>query len=268
MTDGSWRVVGHAQAKRYAEQQLATGAFPQAVLYVGPEAVGKRVFAREVAERLGAHTESVLECDGAAASVQEVRDFLDRLALRPVHAPVQVAIFDHAEALSAVMANTLLKVLEEPPSHTYFFLIASRASILPTIMSRCTRIAFGMLTREECARIAGPAWSDDMGALIRRLGPGAVLASAGQAEQVRTWHAEWDALLQFSEFNRMTLLQRLAAEDALTLGHRLRVWLACAQEMAADARYAHRLAVLQEALRRLQTNANRKLVMEYVCLSV
>ncbi len=56
----------------------------------------------------------------------------------------RVVIIEDADAMNAPAANSLLKILEEPPSSVYFLLIASRSkSLLPTIRSRCRAIPFG-----------------------------------------------------------------------------------------------------------------------------
>lgn len=53
----------------------------------------------------------------------------------------KVVIFDGAELLSPEAANALLKVVEEPPHHALFIFIAREMeSVLPTIISRCTRV--------------------------------------------------------------------------------------------------------------------------------
>jgi len=49
-------------------------------------------------------------------------------------------ILDPADKLNRSAANALLKILEEPPEHTVFMLIAEHISLLPaTILSRCQR---------------------------------------------------------------------------------------------------------------------------------
>ena len=56
----------------------------------------------------------------------------------------RVVLITEAEAMNAAAANSLLKILEEPPPSVYFILVSSRTkSLLPTIRSRCRVIAFG-----------------------------------------------------------------------------------------------------------------------------
>lgn len=58
----------------------------------------------------------------------------------------KVFIVDEAELLNATGQNALLKTLEEPTDGTYLILVtSSEHRLLPTIRSRCQRVAFGPL---------------------------------------------------------------------------------------------------------------------------
>lgn len=53
----------------------------------------------------------------------------------------RVALLYPAQAMNVVSANALLKVLEEPPAHTVFLLVADAPDrLLPTLVSRCRRL--------------------------------------------------------------------------------------------------------------------------------
>ncbi|OZI25384.1 DNA polymerase III subunit delta' [Bordetella genomosp. 7] len=53
----------------------------------------------------------------------------------------RVALLYPAHALNVISANALLKVLEEPPPHTVFLLVADAPDrLLPTLVSRCRRL--------------------------------------------------------------------------------------------------------------------------------
>lgn len=57
----------------------------------------------------------------------------------------RVAVVYPAQALNAISANALLKVLEEPPAHTVFLLVADAPDrLLPTLVSRCRRLPLAM----------------------------------------------------------------------------------------------------------------------------
>lgn len=53
----------------------------------------------------------------------------------------RVAVLYPAQALNVISANALLKVLEEPPPHTIFLIVADAPDrLLPTLLSRCRRL--------------------------------------------------------------------------------------------------------------------------------
>ena len=78
----------------------------------------------------------------------------------------KVFILDEAELLNAEGQNLLLKTLEEPPAGTTLVLVTSQEDrLLPTIQSRCGRIAFVPLPDAQVERWIepriGPDWTAD-----------------------------------------------------------------------------------------------------------
>ncbi len=62
----------------------------------------------------------------------------------------RVLLISHAEKMTTEAANSLLKLLEEPPKGTIFFLTTAFPDQLPeTIVSRCQVIRFNSLSEEE-----------------------------------------------------------------------------------------------------------------------
>ncbi len=86
---------------------------------------------------------------GANTDHPAAQAMLRDLQYEPVRARKRVFIIREAEGLSRGSenaANSILKTLEEPPSYAHFILTASSlSSLLPTIISRCQVISFGLL---------------------------------------------------------------------------------------------------------------------------
>lgn len=62
----------------------------------------------------------------------------------------RVAVVYPAQAMNAIAANALLKVLEEPPEHTVFLLVADAPDrLLPTLVSRCRRLPLPVPDRDQ-----------------------------------------------------------------------------------------------------------------------
>ncbi len=75
-------------------------------------------------------------------------------ALYPSLAPRKVFILWHAEKMNAATANKMLKLLEEPPPHTYFILLTDDSrQILPTVMSRAQKFNVPPLTPQTMQQL-------------------------------------------------------------------------------------------------------------------
>jgi len=62
----------------------------------------------------------------------------------------RVAVIYPARAMNVITANALLKVLEEPPAHTVFLLVADAPDrLLPTLVSRCRRLPLPVPGKDE-----------------------------------------------------------------------------------------------------------------------
>jgi len=88
--------------------------------------------------------------DGYEIRIDQVRALQDAAALKPGTGRWLIFILDPADRLNQSSANSLLKILEEAPSHVVFILIARETgAILPTVLSR-----------SEIVRFASPAPSE------------------------------------------------------------------------------------------------------------
>ncbi len=62
----------------------------------------------------------------------------------------RVAVLYPAQSMNHISANALLKVLEEPPEHTVFLLVADAPDrLLPTLVSRCRRFPLPVPEQSE-----------------------------------------------------------------------------------------------------------------------
>lgn len=74
--------------------------------------------------------------------VQDVRAVIDRFGMTAAEGGYRVCIVDAADDMNVNAANALLKILEEPPPNAILLLVShAPGSLLPTIRSRCRRLA-------------------------------------------------------------------------------------------------------------------------------
>ena len=69
--------------------------------------------------------------------INKIRELINNLNKSSFNTKERFIIIDNIETLNISSINALLKVLEEPPSNTYFILINNDRFILPTLKSRC-----------------------------------------------------------------------------------------------------------------------------------
>jgi DNA polymerase-3 subunit delta' len=86
--------------------------------------------------------------------IEQVRGLSDLFDLSPAMSDWRVAVIDTVDELDAPGANALLKMLEEPPANTIFFLVShAPGRLLPTIRSRCRRLDFQALDDDAMTSI-------------------------------------------------------------------------------------------------------------------
>src|ERR1700747_2735669 len=109
--------------------------------------------------------------------VDQVRRVIETIYYRPGEAKERVYIFTDSSFMKEA-ANSLLKVLEEPPEFATIFLLTENVGeLLPTIRSRAMTFTLGALPTEEIERDLAkhhPEWTAKQRSLVARLSEGAV----------------------------------------------------------------------------------------------
>lgn len=183
-------LLGHEKQRAWFDTALKNGRLATSFLFVGPEGIGKRSFARLLAKSLlcnnsqGLRLECCNACEGCAqvnASTHpdliEIAKPADKsfipielligerdkrmreglchdISLRPYAGRRKIAILDDADYLNVEGANSLLKTLEEPPTNSLLILVGSNLQRqLPTIRSRCQAIVFEPLSLEQLTQL-------------------------------------------------------------------------------------------------------------------
>jgi DNA polymerase III subunit delta' len=112
----------------------------------------------------------------------QVRSVLQRIYRLPADAARAVYIFT-STAFMKEAANSLLKVLEEPPAYAHIMLLAENpGELLPTIRSRASIFRLGALPPEQIEAVLAEQrkdWKPKQRALVARLAEGAVGQALG-----------------------------------------------------------------------------------------
>jgi len=112
----------------------------------------------------------------------QVRTLIGRSQRTPSEAPAKVFVITSASFMKEA-ANSLLKVLEEPPTYVHILILAENlGELLPTIRSRCAVVRLGALPAEEIEALLTrlrPESNKTERALLARLSEGAVGRALG-----------------------------------------------------------------------------------------
>jgi DNA polymerase-3 subunit delta' len=83
-------------------------------------------------------------------SIQQIRLLKERAQFGPLRGKHRVFLIDHIDRANEQAANSLLKILEEPPAHLLLFMTAENAyDLLPTIRSRSLILGMSPLSSAE-----------------------------------------------------------------------------------------------------------------------
>ena len=165
-------VYGQQAAVELLKGSLASGNLTHGYLFAGPAGVGKMLVARIFAAYLlypleVEHREQerervlrevhpdllVLRQVGNVIRIDEVRELISEIEMKPLESARKVAIVDEADNLNREASNAFLKTLEEPPPGSFLIFITSRPdSLLPTVRSRLQQVRFRTLPEAEITR--------------------------------------------------------------------------------------------------------------------
>lgn len=168
-------VVGQDALAVTLKNAITEDKLAHAYLFCGPRGVGKtscaRIFAKTInctnrtpeGEACNAcesckmfneqSSYNVIELDAASNnSVDEMRNLIDQVQVRPMTGRYKVYIIDEVHMLSSSAFNAFLKTLEEPPAHAVFVLATTeKHKVLPTILSRCQTFDFNRISVPDIA---------------------------------------------------------------------------------------------------------------------
>ena len=160
-------ILGNDGIKQSILQSIKSGNISHSYLFVGKSGIGKKLFAKEIAKKvmcLGDKTcESCIKFDansnpdftmvvpdGKSIKIEQIRNLQSKIIEKPIISSRKVYIINNAEKMTVEAQNCLLKTLEEPPEFVTIILVSNNENtILTTIKSRCTKVAFTEETKKE-----------------------------------------------------------------------------------------------------------------------
>lgn len=136
----------------------------------------------------------MIENNEKMIKADEIREVIEFSKVKSYLGGKKAVLIDNAENMNRNAQNALLKILEEPPNGEFIILVTKDfESLLPTIRSRVTNIAFGELS------------NDDLKAIFPNITPEILLIADGSASKAdRFFHADISQMNDFAKSYIMT----------------------------------------------------------------
>ena len=313
-------ITGQQKPLTVLRAALANRRLHHAYLFVGPEGVGKHTVAADLAKAIHCSELNNDFCDGCVnctriadgnhpdvrvieplagkkeIGIAQIRELERELSYRSFTGKHKVAVIDPASLMNSSSQNALLKTLEEPPQDSLIILIATHAGgLLPTLRSRCLRLSFAPLARQEVAGYlqARQGMSSADAEFVAALGMGSIGAALSLekdelVEKRRIWTGMLGSLKVKDYHGAMIAAEALAShrDDALKFLKWAASWyrdllihgidnnsdelvnLDMREQIAqqsADGNVEQKLRAFSQsagAAARIQRNLNRRMVLE------
>lgn len=163
--------AGNARVVEVLRRAVRQNRLPHALIFAGPDGVGKRTLALMLARMLNCHAQEAerpcgrcgpcrkilaeshpdvrvvtIKSDRKYIDIEQARELTGEIAYQPFEARFRVVVLDPADQMQAPAANSLLKTLEEPASRTVLILVTARPyMLLVTVRSRARILQFGTI---------------------------------------------------------------------------------------------------------------------------
>ncbi len=151
-------IVGHKKQKELLQKIIEKGNIPHALLFSGPDKVGKKKIAMSFAQMIfndksdlnGNPDFFLLASLGKEIKIEEIRQLQEKLSFKPYCHQFKIGIIDNAHLMKKEAQNAFLKTLEEPKGDSILILITPYPfMLLDTIRSRLEEIKFSLVSRED-----------------------------------------------------------------------------------------------------------------------
>ncbi len=163
-------IIGQERAIKILTKSLKEDKVSSSYIFIGSEGTGKKFTAIEFTKtinclNLNKNLETCDNCHSCneinkqccpdlkmvgttkgSIKIEQIREIRKEIELKPFRSKKKVYIIDQAEKMTLEASNCLLKTIEEPPYYAIIILICSKIDpILPTIVSRCQIVNFGLV---------------------------------------------------------------------------------------------------------------------------
>jgi DNA polymerase-3 subunit delta' len=290
-------IIGHQKQLSYLKRLAESGKIPHALLFSGPEHLGKKKIALEFVKLINGaelnenHPDLILigpptknMVGGGEIQISQIKELIQKLSLKSYSAPFKCAILDKAHLMNQEAQNCFLKTLEEPKGKTLLILISESPEMLfPTIRSRCEIIKFFPVPIAEIENyLETQGISKEKSQEIAKLSlgrPGLAIDFISNPQKLENYQRVIKKLIEIPNLplaGRFQYVQELAKESSLR--EILEIWLSYFRNILLSKLKTNQKLLTSDInrLREIQetnflistTNVNPRLILEILMLEL
>jgi len=145
------QLIGQDSAVEQIDQWIEDDSLPHTILLTGPSGVGKTTVGRILRHAFECGDADYQELNTAdARGIDKVREIRGRMHAAPMSGSSRIWLLDEVHKWTSDSQHAMLKILEDTPSHVYFFLATTNPEkLLRTIRTRCTELVLKALTDKD-----------------------------------------------------------------------------------------------------------------------
>jgi len=291
-------IIGHQKQKEKLKMLLEKEEVPHAFLFSGPEKVGKKrtairflKMANCTGEGKNKPCEKCQSCleiekekhpditqvipEKGEIRMEQVEEAAKKVCYKCIKANLKGVVIDDAHLMNLYSQNAMLKILEEPPENTVFFLVTGYPHMLfSTVRSRLFELKFSAVSEEEIRK----AVKDERTAFLSLGKPGVAFelaASKEKKEEAERMRREVKEVIKSDIGDRFLKAKEIVKKETVEdfLEYLLRLLQEKMKKEMRENRNTEKtrkaLFHVQEALfLKAKTNINPQLVLEQIMLKI
>lgn len=287
-------IVGNEKNKKILEDIIIKNKVANAYMFIGQESIGKFLFAKEFAKAILCLNENkpcnkckscleldnsnnpdltIIEPDGNNVKIEQIRELNRKVVEKPIVSNKKVYIINDGQNITKEAQNALLKTLEEPPEYVTIILITtSESAFLPTIKSRCTKINFNKLAKEEMLKILKSKYNyQNIADMVYKTSSGSINKSI----QIIERQSEFENINKvFSDLENISIIDLINSKEEVfkekeeinnTLDYIITIFF---DKIKSNNKYIGCINIAEKTKERLRKNSNYDMTIDNFMLNI
>lgn len=287
-------IVGNEKNKKILEDIIIKNKVANAYMFIGQESIGKFLFAKEFAKAILCLNENkpcnkckscleldnsnnpdltIIEPDGNNVKIEQIRELNRKVVEKPIVSNKKVYIINDGQNITKEAQNALLKTLEEPPEYVTIILITtSESAFLPTIKSRCTKINFNKLAKEDMLKILKSKYNyQNIADMVYKTSNGSINKSI----QIIERQSEFENINKvFSDLENISIIDLINSKEEVfkekeeidnTLDYIITIFF---DKIKSNNKYIGCINIAEKTKERLRKNSNYDMTIDNFMLNI